>query len=196
MIRVAVDRRWRVRLVVELDLPIDASTAWLSVSDFRRYACLDIFHRRLELNGQPRAGATFTLEHGLLGLRLTRAGRVLHWHEGRSYAFSDLSRRDSRKGFPHVYIYTLTPLETGRCSFRLEVRGRWTARFLGRPLVRLWLGWILLKTATSIHNELLGDALRRSKENRPEDRECGAGAWPLADAPEADSMVSTPRLRF
>ena len=160
--RIEVDRRWHVRLAADLDLPIDAGSAWRSVSDFRRYACLDIFHRRLELNGpRPSAGTTFSLEHGLLGVCLTRVGRVLHWHEGRSYAFSDLSRRDSRKGFPHVYIYTVVPLAEGRCRFRLEVRGRWTARFLGRPLTRLWLGWILLKTSTSIHNALLGDALRR-----------------------------------
>lgn len=162
--RVDVDRRWRVRLAADLDLPIDADAVWRSVSDFRRFACLDIFHRRLEADDlKPQAGTTFSLEHGLLGLSLTRVGRVLHWHEGRSYAFSDLSRRDARKGFPHVYIYTLTPLKSGRCRFRLEVRGLWTARFLGRPLVRLWLGWILLKTATSIHNELLRDALRRPR---------------------------------
>ena len=160
MIRVGVDRHWRVRLCAELDLPIGADAAWRSIRDFRRFACLDIFHRRVDLDGPcPRAGQSFRLEHGLAGLSLTRVGRIVHWHEGRSYAFGDLSRRDPRKGFPHVYIYALTPLGSDRCRFRLEVRGRWTARFLGRPLVRLWLAVILLKTAASIHNELLRDAL-------------------------------------
>ena len=169
MIRVEIDRRWRVRLTTEFELPLDAPSAWLSLRDFRRFACQDIFHRKLELeSAQPHAGAAFALEHGLLGLRVVRVGRVLYWHEGSSYAFSDLSRRGPRKGFPHIYTYRLTPVDDARCRFRLEVRGLWTLRSLGRPLIRLWLGWILLKTTTSIRNAFLADAIaQRSVAHAP-----------------------------
>lgn len=160
MIRIAIDRSWHVRLVGEFDLTFDAASAWLSLRDFHRFACQDMFHRSVVLNTpRPVAGASLVLDHRLLGIGFARVGRILHWHEGRSYAFSDLSRRDPRKGFPHIYIHTLDPIDAARCRFRLEVRGLWTARFLGRTLTRGWLAWIMLKTTLSIHNAFLVDAV-------------------------------------
>ena len=172
MIRIAIDRSWHVRLVGEFDLTFDAASAWLSLRDFHRFACQDMFHRSVVLDTpRPVAGASLVLDHRLLGIGFARVGRILHWHEGRSYAFSDLSRRDPRKGFPHIYIHTLDPIDAARCRFRLEVRGLWTARFLGRTLTRGWLAWIMLKTTLSIRNAFLVDAVeRRTKLTLPSRR--------------------------
>ena len=51
MIGVVLDRRWRVRLVAEIDLPFGADVAWESLRDFERFACLDLFHRAARLDG-------------------------------------------------------------------------------------------------------------------------------------------------
>ena len=172
MIRIAIDRSWHVRLVGEFDLTFDAASAWLSLSDFHRFACQDMFHRRVVLDtSRPVAGASLVLDHRLLGIGFARVGRILHWREGQSYAFSDLSRRDPRKGFPHIYIHTLEPIDAARCRFRLEVRGLWTARFLGRTLTRGWLAWIMLKTTLSTRNAFLLDAVERRTTDREKCRD-------------------------
>ncbi len=157
-----LDARWRVTLAAEIELPMDSTTAWELMRDFRTFACLDVFHRRVELDGpSPGAGVGFLLHHGLAGIELARVGRILRWDEGRGYAFSDLSRRGPGHGFPHVYTYELLPLGPGRSRFVLGVRGRWTARRLPRVVVRLWLTWILLKTRISLRNAFLAGALSR-----------------------------------
>jgi hypothetical protein len=162
VIRIAIDRNWHVRLVGEFELAFDAASAWLSLRDFHRFACQDMFHQSVRVDApRPLAGASVVLDHRFAGIGFARVGRILHWREGRSYAFSDLSRRDPQRGFPHVYILSLDPIDAARCRFRLEVRGRWTARFLGRMLTRGWLAWIMLKTTLSIRNAFLKDALER-----------------------------------
>ena len=167
MIRIAIDRGWHVRLSGAFELEMNADSAWRSLRDFRRFACQDMFHSSVRLEtSEPRTGSSLILDHRLLGIGFVRAGRILHWREGRSYAFSDLSCRDPRKGFPHVYIYSLIPIDDSNCRFRLEVRGRWTARFLGRALTRSWLAWIMLKTTQSIRNALMSDELERRRANR------------------------------
>ena len=113
------------------------------------------------------------LDHRFGFFRVSRVGRVLHWTEGRSYSFSDLSRRGPRAGFPHIYVYEIVPVSSDRCRFRLAVRGLWTACFIPPPLARLWLGGIMLKTRTSIRNALLWDHLRELRRARRRTQ----GAW-------------------
>ncbi len=58
MIRIAIDRSWHVRLIGEFDLTFDAASAWLSLRDFHRFACQDMFHRSVDLDTpRPVAGA-------------------------------------------------------------------------------------------------------------------------------------------
>ena len=152
--------------------------------DFRRFACIDIFHRAVRMDGrEPRAGAEFVLEHGLAGFNVSRVGRILSWDDGRSYVFSDLSRRGPRAGFPHVYTYELIPGSVTSCRFRLGVRGLWTARLLPRFVVRSWLTWILLKIRSSAYNAFLQDGLRRravgGERSRRSEAECAPSSLAL-----------------
>ena len=166
MLRITVDKRGRVDLRAESELPMSAENAWRWLRDFRRFACQDLFHRAVELDREePQTGAAFRLKHQFAGIRIWRVGRILFWNEGRSYGFSDLSQRGPRVGFPHVYTHELLPIGDDRCCLRLSVRGLWTATFIPRPLVRLWLAAVMLKTRSSMRNALLlselGAARRR-----------------------------------
>ena len=159
--QITVDKSWRVDLRAEAELPMSAEAAWRWLRDFRRFACQDLFHRAVDLGAEePRAGAAFRLKHQFAGIHVWRVGRILFWNEGRSYSFSDLSQRGPRAGFPHVYTHELLPIAGDRCRLRLSVKGRWTATFMPRPLVRLWLAAIMLKTRTSMRNALLFSELR------------------------------------
>ncbi len=161
MLQITVDKRGRVDLRAESELPMSAEAAWRWLRDFRRFACQDFFHRAVELDmEEPQAGAAFRLKHQFAGIHVWRVGRILFWNEGRSYAFSDLSQRGPGAGFPHVYTHELQPIAADRCCLRLSVKGRWTATFIPRPLVRLWLAAVMLKTRTSMRNALLLSELR------------------------------------
>ena len=163
MMRIELDRRWRVDLLAGFSLPIDAATVWRYMRDFQRFVCLDFFHQAVHLNGPvPRIGTHLRIEHRFVCFAVQRVGRILSWRDGCSYAFSDLSRRPGR-GFPHVYVYEVQPEGDGGCRFNIVVRGKWTATWLPRPLVRLWLGWVMLKIRQSAHNELLFRAARESR---------------------------------
>jgi hypothetical protein len=107
---------------------------------------------------------------------------ALEWREGRSYAFSDLSWRGPRRGFPHVYRYALCDAAPGRCRLRVEVNGLWTARRLPRPLVRLWLLWIHAKTALSIRAALMRDELGRLRVATSRTAERGGACSSLLDS--------------
>ena len=100
------------------------------------------------------------IDHRFLGVRVTRKGRVFGWREGSGYGFSDLSCRDKRRGFPHVYIFRLRREGNDRCSLRIEIKGRWTAGWIPRSLVALWLQLIFTKIAVSASRIILTDAVR------------------------------------
>ncbi len=160
MMRIELDRRWRVNLHAGFSLPTGAAAVWRHMCDFERFACLDLFHHAVHLDRPPpRVGTHLRIEHRFVCFAVERIGRILTWREGRSYAFSDLSHRPGR-GFPHVYVYEVHPEPGGGCRFKIMVRGKWTATWLPRPLVRLWLGWVMLKIKQSAHNELLRRAVR------------------------------------
>jgi len=156
MIRVRVSRRWRVRCSGRIQLRMSAGRAWGQLRDFRRFAAQDFFHAGVRIDGNvPRPGAAVEIPHRFGPFGVTRVGRILSWHEGRGYAFSDLSRRSPGAAFPHAYRYALRPLGTDNCRLDITIRGRWTLRLLPRPLVRLWLRWVFYHIVRSVEKELL-----------------------------------------
>lgn len=122
-----------------LDLPLSATSVWGQVRDFPRYARQDIFHDKPVIEGGvARKGAAIRLSHRYMGLRIERVGRILWWREGVGYSYSDLSRRGSRAGFPHVLGFRIEQVDAGNCRLHVRVRGLWTARAVPRSLARLW----------------------------------------------------------
>lgn len=164
----------RVRARCELRVPLPASAVWGQMRDFRRFLTLDPLHVRVEevRGSEPRGehwprGAEFLIEHRLLGLGAVRRGRVLSWKEGRGFAISDLSNRGARKSFPHVCTYEVVPEGEHASRLILGAAGRWTARWVPRPLVRAWLWWVLKSTELHIQTELRAVSRRSARRWNP-----------------------------
>ena len=170
MIRVKVNARGRVECVARVELPMGAARAWGELRDLRRFASKDLFHTDVRIIGGAVRGAALDIPHRFGPFRAERAGRVLWWAEGRGYAFSDLSRRDPHRAFPHVYRYELSPLNQQSCRLDIAIRGRWTTQWLARPLVRLWLLWVFSHIVRSVENDMLAvccGANAAVKQNAP-----------------------------
>ena len=151
---------YRVHLRAELDLPLPHATAWRVAADLQRFLTIDPFHERVEPK-DPALGLEggFVLVHRVLGVRFRRRGRLLRFEEGRGFAFSDLSARGPDRGFPHVFVFTVEPLVGElwpRTRLGIEVKGKWTARWIPRRVVRQWL----LAVARE-HARLLGEAFSK-----------------------------------
>lgn len=139
-----------------LDVPLPAISVWGQIRDFTRYARQDIFHTDPVVeDGIPRQGAAIRLSHQYMGLRIERVGRILIWREGIGYAFSDLSHRGVRAGFPHVFSFRIEPVDAGHCRLHIRVSGLWTAKAVPRFVVRLWLRWVFAHVVRSTHTELM-----------------------------------------
>lgn len=157
---IRLDRRWQVDLLHRSRLPLSAAAAWAELADFERYACLDYFHRSVELDGErPAAGVGIRIRHGLFGIGFDRVGRILRWRPGRGWAFSDLSARGAGVGFPHVYLLSVEPDGADACRLTARVTGRWTLRVLPRPLVRLWLTLVMTRIGVELDHALLRSAV-------------------------------------
>ena len=88
----------------DIHFPVSMEQAWQTVSQVESFACIDFFHRKirtLERPGEPPG--RILIDHRFLGVQITRKGKIYGWREGSGYRFTDLSRRDRRCGFPHVY---------------------------------------------------------------------------------------------
>jgi hypothetical protein len=132
-----------VHLRIEVDVPRPAAEVWRLVADLPRFGCVDPFHSRVVVLGpRLKRGVGLALEHRAFGLRFWRFGRLLTWKEGQGYAFSDLSARGPRRGFPHVFFVSLLSVASSRTCLRIEVRGRWTARWLPLWASRCWLRFV------------------------------------------------------
>ncbi len=140
-------RKNRVKLGIELAIPKPAAVVWAVVADLPRFLCVDPYHSRIVYLGKDRRpGLELALEHRAFGFTVWRFGRLLSWREGAGYAFSDLSARGTASGFPHVFFVGIEPTDIGtRLSVR--VRGKWTAGWIPRPLVRLWLWYVCCEHA-------------------------------------------------
>lgn len=147
-----------------LKVPLPAISVWGQIRDFARYARQDIFHADPSIEGGiPTQGARIRLSHRYMGLRFERVGRILVWREGIGYAFSDLSRRGPRAGFPHVFSFRIEPLDAGCCWLHVRVRGLWTARAVPRIAARIWLRWVFAHVMRSVETELLMYRLWRQR---------------------------------
>lgn len=158
---VRIDHRWRVHARHAFDLPMSAEAMWEQMRDFKRFITLDPLHTKVTIIDQragkpadsPR-GVEMLISHRLLGIGPDRRARMVYWREGRGFAFSDLSKRGVQVGFPHVCMYDLTAKGERTCTLAVSARGRWTARWVPKPLVKLWLAWVLLETQRCIEIEL------------------------------------------
>ena len=174
---IVVDTRWRVDATASLDVPLRASAVWGQMRDIQRFLTIDPLHRRVrvadavsptrcvaETVGSPiPIGTPLVIEHRLLGVGVNRRSRLLRWREGRGFAVSDLSKRGDHTGFPHACIYEVTRLDASAARLTVSARGRWTATWMPRWLVRLWLRLILASTLSHLRVDLrrFRSALRR-----------------------------------
>lgn len=171
MIRIHLDRSGRVDAQSVMHLPMSAGAVWGQMRDLPRFLTRDPLHREVEVEepdaqsaGVParlpwRPGVRLRIRHEFLGLRVWRVGRVLQWREGVGFAVSDLSSRGVHRGFPHVCLYQVEPVSESTCRLTVSARGRWTATWMPRWLVRLWLRWVLAATEGRLAVEL--SAVRR-----------------------------------
>ena len=136
-------RRRAVKVRLELDVPYDQQQFWFSVADLPNFLTIDPFHEKVTLmRTEPQAGVDLVLSHNAFGLRFQRFGRILRWEEGRGYAFSDLPRNKFGIGFPHVFFVKIEAADDrGSALSRLtiEVRGKWTSRWIPATVARWWL---------------------------------------------------------
>jgi hypothetical protein len=128
--------------------------------DVQRFLTDDPLHADVVFDSLPDphrsfVGAKLTIRHRLLGIGPDRIGRILTWREGRGYAISDLSRRGVNRGFPHICAFDLAPRTDKSCTLTVSARGKWTATWVPRPLVRLWLWWVLKATEARLKASVL-----------------------------------------
>jgi hypothetical protein len=170
-VSVRIIRAGRVDCRATLEVPLAASKVWGQLRDFRRFARQDFFHAEIEIDGRPdgvpRAGSTLHLTHRFFLFRVRRVGRICRWAEGSGFAFSDLSPRGPRRGFPHTFSYRLEPLTDDACRLHVRVSGLWTARWLPRPLAWLWLRWVMQFILQRVEAELLTYRLWLKRQKVP-----------------------------
>ena len=156
MIRVRINARGAVDCHAALALPLPAARVWGQLRDFKTYARSDLFHANIDIDGGvARGGAALRITHRFFIFQVERVGRICGWKELAGYSFSDLSAADPRRGFPHIFSYKIEPVSDGLCKLHIRVRGKWTAKWLPRWIVRLWLYWIVQHIARRVENRLL-----------------------------------------
>lgn len=139
-----------VKLRLELDIQRPAAEVWSKVADLPAFLCIDPFHTRVVFleappaaGLQPKPGLHLALEHEAFGIRFWRFGRLLHWREGCGYAFSDLSARGNGRGFPHVFFVSVAAAGAAASRVRVEVRGKWTSRWIPVRWGAWWLRYVV-----------------------------------------------------
>ena len=150
--QVACTRRQgrNLEIVIALEVNRSPGELWNVVRDLPRFLTIDPFHDEITLmRDRPAVGVDLVLSHNAFGRRFLRFGRIVAWHEGAGYTFSDLSPRGPRTGFPHVFILEIEPGESPlgqpiRSRLTIRVRGRWTSRLAPVWLGRLWV-WLVCR---------------------------------------------------
>ena len=146
----------RVECIARAALPMSARRAWGQIRDFHRFAAHDPFHANIAIDGQvPQAGARLSIEHRYGPLRIRRVGRILKWREGVGFAYSDLSQRGTRCGFPHVMSIAVAGSDARDTSIlTVRVTGRWTLP-VPRWMALMWLRWVMATIEHRTRNDLL-----------------------------------------
>jgi hypothetical protein len=144
----------RVSMRVVLAIARPVQELWLDVADFTQFLCVDPFHSRVTVLAKAMApGVDLAIEHRAFGLSLMRFGRLLMWREGCGYAFSDISARGPSHGFPHVFFVNVASdrgADGHRSVLTIDVRGKWTARYVPRLLRACWLKFVMAEHARLI----------------------------------------------
>lgn len=136
-----------INIETRLDVPLPASELWSRVADLPRFLTIDPFHERVVLmRNEPAAGVDLVLWHNAFGRRFARFGRILSWHAGESYAFSDLSAHGKQRGFPHVFTVQVRPhpSDDNSCTLSIAVRGKWTSPLVPAAIGRWWV-WLVCR---------------------------------------------------
>ena len=138
------------------DVPLPPSWVWNEMRDLAHFATADPFHGEIEIDGGvPRQGASIRVHHSYAGVRIVRVGRILIWRPGECFAFSDLSARDPRRAFPHIFRFTMQRLDAASTRVTIAVHGKWTLHRLPLTIRRLWLWWVMRMTTDAARNHLL-----------------------------------------
>jgi hypothetical protein len=139
-----------VDVLISLTLRHSPEHLWEQIRDLPRFLTIDPFHDEVTLmRDKPAKGVDLVLSHNAFGRRFLRFGRIIAWHEGEGYTFSDLSTRGPRVGFPHVFMVAIEPQAGGSC-LTIRVRGRWTSR-----IVPVWIGRLWIRLVCREHARLL-----------------------------------------
>jgi len=132
-----------VKARIELDVPYDRKKLWSTVANLSEFLTIDTFHEQVTMmRPEVRAGVDFVLSHNAFGVRFRRFGRILRWEEGRGYSFSDLPNGKLGVGFPHVFFIRVEEIGDRMppaSRLTIEVRGKWTSRWIPAALGRWWL---------------------------------------------------------
>jgi hypothetical protein len=144
-----------IRMRFELNVPTELDDVWDEISNLSDFTCIDPFHTRVKvMSRQLTKGADLALEHSAFGCRFFRFGRLLRFQSHCGYTFSDISRHGCRVGFPHVFMIDVESSDVASTILSVEVRGRWTARWVPVTLGKLWLKFVCRE-----HERLLRTAL-------------------------------------
>ena len=159
---------WVVRAQGSVEVAAPASAVWGQMRDVDWFLTRDPLHARVQRTDGRDASASWeraeiTISHRVMGLGPDRVGRVLAWKEGHGFAVSDLSRRGPGVGFPHVCAFRIQPRDERSCRVVVDIRGRWTARWMPRWTAKLWLRWVLSATESRLSADLADFAAWRKK---------------------------------
>jgi hypothetical protein len=144
----------KVEVAISLTVNQTPEQLWKQISDLPRFLTIDPFHDQVTLmRDQPAKGVDLVLSHNAFGRRFLRFGRIIAWQEGVGYAFSDLSARGPRVGFPHVFMVAIEPVGE-QSKLTIRVRGRWTSRLVPVWLGRQWIGLVCREHARLLRKGL------------------------------------------
>lgn len=163
---VRLSSRWGVHAETTARIDAPADETWTVMQRFNRFIAADPYHTRVtdtqgnRLNALPPRGTRLRIGHGIGFTWFDRVGTLIRHKPGQCFAFTDLSPRGPNAGFPHVYKYTLTPISEQSCEIKLTVRGKWSARWLPRPIVYAWLWWVMAQADWSLRTHTAYDIRR------------------------------------
>ncbi len=130
----------RIAASIRVETPLSPAALWKRISNLPVFLTIDPFHERITLmRDRPAAGVHLVLHHNAFGRRFDRFGRILRWSEGQGFTISDLSGRNKRSGFPHIFIYQIESSDAGCATLHVEITGRWTSRWIPIWMGRLWI---------------------------------------------------------
>lgn len=171
---VRLSSRWAVNAETSVELDASAAEVWQVMQQFSRFIAADPYHTRVtdtqgkRLHTLPPRGTALRIGHGIGLTWFNRAGTLVRVVPNQCLAFTDLSQRGRAVGFPHVYKYQLTPINENACELKLVVCGRWSARWLPRPIVRAWLWWVLAQAKWSLrmHTPYENQSLKNTTQHK------------------------------